>query len=42
MPGVIAVHQHLAIGRVVEDLVVIATCSTVEDWAGRLDYLPLR
>jgi hypothetical protein len=41
MPGVIAVHQHLAIGRVVEDLVLIATCSTAEDWAGRLDYLPL-
>ncbi|HEY6558837.1 MAG TPA: DUF5615 family PIN-like protein [Polyangiaceae bacterium] len=41
MPGVIAVHQHLAIARVVEDLVLIATCSTVGDWAGRLDYLPL-
>jgi predicted nuclease of predicted toxin-antitoxin system len=42
MPGVIAVHQRLAIRSVIEDLVLVATCSSAEDWVGQLHYLPLR
>jgi predicted nuclease of predicted toxin-antitoxin system len=42
MPGVIAVHQRLGIGSVVEDLVLVATWSSVEDWVGQVHYLPLR
>jgi predicted nuclease of predicted toxin-antitoxin system len=42
MPGVIAVHQRLAIRDVVEDLVLVATCSVSEDWADRIHFLPLR
>jgi len=42
MPGVIAVHQRLGIGSVVEDLVLVATWSSAEDWVGQVHYLPLR
>jgi len=42
MPGVIVAHQRLPIGDVIEDLVLIATCSTPEEWAGRVYFLPLR
>ena len=42
MPGVIAVHQRLPLGQAIEDLVLAATCSGAEDWAGQVQYLPLR
>jgi hypothetical protein len=42
MRGVIAVHQWLAIGDAIEDLVLVATCSSAEDWVDQLHYLPLR
>ena len=32
MPGVIAVHQRLPIGAVVDDLVLVASCSFPGDW----------
>jgi hypothetical protein len=42
MPGVIAVHQRLPIARVIDDLVLVATCSEPQDWAASLHFLPLR
>ena len=32
MPGVIAVHQRLPIGAVVDDLVLVASCGFPGDW----------
>ena len=42
MPGLIAVHQRLSIGSVVDDLLLVATCSLPSDLAGRIHFLPLR
>jgi predicted nuclease of predicted toxin-antitoxin system len=42
MPGVIIVHQHLDIGNVIDDLVVIAGCSSATEWINQVYYLPLR
>jgi hypothetical protein len=42
VPGVIAVHQRLAIGDVVDDLVLVATCGAPEEWVGQVHWLPLR
>lgn len=42
MPGVIAVHQRLPIGSVVDDLLLVATCSLASDWLAQVHFLPLR
>ncbi len=42
MPGVIAIHQRVGIGSVIDDLVLLVACSTHEDLVGQLWYLPLR
>lgn len=42
MPGVIAVHQRLPIGDVVDDLLLVASCSLVTDWIDGVRFLPLR
>ena len=42
MPGVIAVHQRLPIGSVVDDLLLVATCSLPTDWLDQVHFLPLR
>lgn len=42
MPGLIAVHQRLSIGSVVDDLLLVASCSLPSDWADRIHFLPLR
>jgi predicted nuclease of predicted toxin-antitoxin system len=42
MPGVLIVRQSLAIGDVLEDLVLVAECSSSEEWDGQVGYLPLR
>ena len=40
--GVIYAHQlRVTIGRMVEDLVLIATATSREDWSGRIEYLPI-
>jgi hypothetical protein len=38
----IAVHQRLSIGSVVDDLLLGATCSLPSDWADRIHFLPIR
>lgn len=42
MPGVIAVHQRLSIGDVLDDLLLVASCSLETDWVDRVGFLPLR
>jgi hypothetical protein len=42
MPGLIAVHQRLPIGSVVDDLVLVASCSLPADWVNQVKFLPLR
>ncbi len=42
MPRVIAVHQRLLIGEVLNDLGLVATCSVPSDWVDRVHFLPLR
>jgi Domain of unknown function (DUF5615) len=40
--GVIYTHQlGITIGRAVNDLEILALAGTVEDFAGRVEYLPL-
>ena len=42
MPGVVAVHQRLPIGNVLDDLVLVASCSLPGDWVDQVQFLPLR
>ena len=41
MPGVFVVNDRLPVGRAIEELVLIATCSEAPEWVGRVLYLPL-
>ena len=42
MPGVFVVSQDEAIGRIIEDLILLAECSTDGEWEGQVHYLPLK
>ncbi|MBE7481029.1 MAG: DUF5615 family PIN-like protein [Polyangiaceae bacterium] len=42
MPGLLAVHQQLSIGAVIDDLVLIATLGDGAEWENQVRYLPLR
>lgn len=40
--GLIYAHQlRVTIGRMVEDLELIATATSKEEWYGRIEYLPI-
>src|SRR5262249_9775661 len=40
--GIIYAHQlRITIGRMVEDLELIARATSAEEWWGRIEYLPL-
>jgi predicted nuclease of predicted toxin-antitoxin system len=41
LAGVVVIGSELPIGAVIEDLIVIATCSSEAEWFGRIEYLPL-
>lgn len=41
MPGVVEVSQQLAIGLVLDDIVLLAECSADGEYEGRIIYLPL-
>jgi hypothetical protein len=41
MPGVFEASAGLSIGRVIEDLLLIAECSREGEWEGQVRYLPL-
>ena len=36
MPGVVAVHQRLPIGNVLDDLVLVASCSLPGEWVNQI------
>lgn len=42
MPGVIEVSPALPIGKVIEDILLLAETSLDGEWDGRIIYLPLR
>src|SRR2546423_3327253 len=40
--GIIYAHQlRITIGQMVEDLELIATATSKEEWSGKIEYLPL-
>ena len=42
MPGIFVVPQTLAISHAIEDLLLIAECSTEREFEGQVIYLPLQ
>lgn len=41
MTGVLEVRNDLPLGQVIEDILIIAECSSLEDWVNQVRYLPL-
>jgi hypothetical protein len=41
MPGVFAASSTASIGRVIDDLLLLAECSLEQEWEGQVLYLPL-
>lgn len=41
VPGLFAVSQSLAIGKAIEEVVILAECSVEGEWNGQVRYLPL-
>ena len=39
--GLIVVPQHLPIGEVADDLILIWTATNAEEWTGRIAFLPI-
>ncbi|MFN0086535.1 MAG: hypothetical protein ACKVX9_14195 [Blastocatellia bacterium] len=40
-PGLILVEQRLPIGEAIDDLLLIWEASDAEEWANRLEFIPL-
>jgi len=40
MPGVFVVHDRLAVGQAIEELLLIEACSNQAEWANLAVYLP--
>jgi hypothetical protein len=41
MPGVFAVSQSVPVGKVIEEVQLVAECSVKGEWEGQVRYLPL-
>jgi hypothetical protein len=41
MPGVFVINDRLPVGRAIEELALVTTCSEASEWEGRVLYLPL-
>lgn len=41
MPGLFQVEQSTAINEIIEDLLLLASCSFEGEWEGQIRYLPL-
>jgi hypothetical protein len=41
MPGLFAIKLYAGIGQVIEDMVMIIEGSTVDEWNGKVEYIPL-
>ena len=42
MPGVFEVSRTIALGQVIEDILLLAEASIQDEWDGLIRYLPLR
>lgn len=42
MPGVFEVPRHASLNAVIEDIILIDTCTEAEEWAGLVSFLPLK
>ncbi len=42
MPGVCEVPRRASLGDVIDDLLMLVTCSLEGEWEGQVRYLPLR
>jgi hypothetical protein len=42
MAGLFEASRALPIGKVIEDILIIAECSLEDEWQGQIRYLPLR
>lgn len=42
MPGMFVVNQRAALATVIDDILTLAECSEVDEWDGRVIYLPLQ
>jgi len=41
-PGIFVISQKLPISVILEDIMLIVECSTIDEWEGRVTYLPLK
>ncbi len=41
MPGVFVINDRLPVGRAIEELALVITCSEASEWEGKVLYLPL-
>lgn len=41
MPGIFEVSMDVPVGKAIEDIVLIVTCSEEGEWEGQFRYLPL-
>ena len=41
MPEVILVSQHLPVGQVIDELILVSECSLDGEWEGQIRYLPI-
>ena len=41
MPGVFEIRQEVPIGVAIEEVLILAECSTEGEWEGRVGHLPL-
>jgi hypothetical protein len=42
MPGVLEARPDLSVGQAVDEILIVAACSTPDEWADQVRYLPLR
>ncbi len=42
MPGVLEVNEYLPVGQAIEEILIVAECSSPSELDGRVLYLPLR
>lgn len=42
MPGLFLVPDTVPIGKAIDEIVLIATCSSPGEWDNRIEFLPLK
>ena len=41
MPGVLVVRNKLSLGDLIDEILLVALCSSQEEWKDRVEFLPL-